>query len=104
MIDSKSIDWGTDGKYYGEGKPSVPSGTKNGIYKEGNLYYYYVNNAKQYNLGVVKMTDEAGKVYYIYVRSSGQLATGKYWPSKCNGLIDSKSIDWGTDGKYYPEV
>ena len=104
LIDSKSIDWGTDGKYYGEGKPSVPSGTKNGIYKEGNLYYYYVNNAKQYNLGVVKMTDEAGKVYYIYVRSSGQLATGKYWPSKCNGLIDSKSIDWGTDGKYYPEV
>ncbi len=72
---------------------------KNGVVEDG---MYYVNNRVQYGAGVVKMTDENGKTFYIYVRSNGQLATGKYWPTTLNGELPYGEYDWGKDGKYYP--
>jgi hypothetical protein len=49
------------------------------------------------------LTDENGETYYIYVRSSNkQVVTGKYWITITNGLLEAKSYDFGTDGKYYP--
>ena len=63
--------------------------------------YYYVGGKIAYGAGVVKMEDENG-VFYIYVKSNGQLATGKYWPTTLNGELAAGEYDWGTDGKYYP--
>lgn len=68
---------------------------------DGNLYYY-IEGVKQNGAGVVEMTDDAGETYYIYVRSNGQLATGIYWPTTRNDLLERGAYDWGTDGKYYP--
>jgi len=75
---------------------------KEGIYEEGGKLFYYQKNRKACGAGVVELTDEDGETYYIYVRSNGELATGKYWPTTRNGLLDSGEYDWGTDGKYYP--
>ena len=75
---------------------------KNGIYQEGSYYYYYINGVKQYDIGVQKLVDEEGNTYYIYVRSNGRLATGRYWPTRHNDLLEYKAYEWGTDGKYYP--
>ena len=75
---------------------------KNGIVEEGGKLYYYEKNHRVYGAGVVEMTDDQGETYYIYVRSNGQLATGKYWPTTRNGLLESGEYDWGSDGKYYP--
>ena len=75
---------------------------KNGIVEENGAYYYYQNNRLQCGAGVVEMTDDQGDTFYIYVRSNGQLATGKYWPTKLNDYLERGEYDWGTDGKYYP--
>ncbi len=96
-----------NGRYYPAGTeepdvPDTPSETKNGVYAENGALYYYVNGVLQQGLGVVKLTDDHGIVYYIYVRSGGELATGIYWPSIRNGLMEQGAYDWGTDGKYYP--
>ena len=111
-----SYDWGTDGRYYPASAPVEPDEPnppvepdepeqpelKNGIYKEGNIYCYYINGVKQSGIGVQKLVDEEGKTFYIYVRSNGQLATGNYWPTVHNDLLAYKGYDWGTDGRYYP--
>lgn len=117
-LPSGGYDWGTDGRYYpasvtpdpeepdqpGSGTPDEPDvpEIKNGIYTEGGKNYYYVDGVKQKNIGVVKLSDEAGKTFYIYVRTSGELATGVYWPTNRNDLLERGPYDWGTDGRYYP--
>ena len=73
-----------------------------GIVEVDGVYYYYEAGVKQIGAGVVALTDENGETYYIYVRSDGSLATGKYWPTTRNGLLERGEYDWGTDGKYYP--
>ena len=35
---------------------------------------------------------------YIYVRSNGKLAIGKYWPTNHNGLLPQGIYDFGDDG------
>lgn len=110
LLTSGGYDWGTDGKYYPAvvtpdpeepEQPEEPT-VKNGIYTEGGKYYYYVNDVKQRNIGVVKLEDEEGRTFYIYVRTSGELATGVYWPTNRNDLLPRGPYDWGTDGRYYP--
>ena len=86
--------------YFGEDGKLLP--IKNGIVEEEGKLYYYENNSIKYGAGVVELTDENGDVYYIYVRSNGQLATGKYWPTTLNDYLTGGEYDWGTDGKYYP--
>ena len=117
LLPSGGYDWGTDGRYYPPtvspeepeipdtpdtpDEPEVPE-VKNGIYTENGANYYYVNGVKQKNLGVVKLEDESGNTFYIYVRTGGQLATGVYWPTNRNDLLPRGPYDWGTDGRYYP--
>ena len=73
---------------------------KNGIYREklgdGNEYlFYYVNNVRQINTGLVKLEDGS----YIYVRSGANLAVGSYYVSKTNDLLPKAIYTFGEDGK-----
>ena len=115
-LTNASYDWGEDGRYYPtsitpdpeepEQPPVDPDEPqpelKNGIYLEGSNYYFYIDGVKQKNTGIHQLVDEEGKIYYIYVRTNGNLATGKYWPTHRNGYLENKTYDWGADGKYYP--
>lgn len=95
------FDFGTTKLYFDETTGAMLD-VKNGIVEEGGKLYYYENNRLACGKGVVEMTDKDGETYYIYVKSNGQLATGKYWPTNRNDLLDRGEYDWGTDGKYYP--
>ena len=72
--------------------PEFISELKNGVV-DG---YYYVDGHIQYGAGLIEYNGG-----YIYVRSNGQLATGKYWVTNHNGLLEEASYDFGTDGIYY---
>lgn len=62
------------------------TGVKDGV--------YYVNGSIAYAAGLVQT--EKG---YIYVRSNGQLATGKYWITNVNDTgIEPGYFDFGEDG------
>lgn len=69
-----------------------------------NVFYYIVDYERVYGAGVVKMTDENYETFYIYVRSNGWLAIGKYWPTVLNDFLERGEYDWGTDGRYYPNA
>lgn len=78
---------------------------KNGIYLEDGSYYYYVDGEREY-AGAIRYSGEAsdGTVYnndIIYVTSSGKLATGEYWPSKTNDLLESGWHTFDENGRYY---
>ena len=108
LLPRGAYDWGTDGKYYPpvvepEDPDQPPAEVKNGIYLENGKYYYYVDGVMQKgDTGVVQLTDDEGKTFYIYVCTYGNLATGKYWPTYRNDLLPRGEYDWGTDGRYYP--
>lgn len=127
LLSPGAYDFGTDGRYYppivnpepekpdtpdtpdpDPEKPDTPDEpeqpeVKNGIYYENGQYRYYKDGVNDWSAGLVKLTDENGKDFYIYVRSSsGTLATGVYWPTTTNGLLPVKGYDFGTDGRYYP--
>ncbi len=123
LLSPGSYDFGTDGRYYAPivnpepeqpEEPETPDTpdtpeepekpeVKNGIYYENGQYRYYKDGVNDWAAGLVKLTDENGKDFYIYVRSStGTLATGVYWPSITNGLLPTKGYDFGTNGRYYP--
>ncbi|MBQ8028911.1 MAG: hypothetical protein IJ262_05855, partial [Clostridia bacterium] len=75
---------------------------KNGIYFENGAYFYYVDGVKNY-AGLIQYSGEAsdGTVYendWIYVRSNGQLATGKYWTTKSNGAMTAKEYIFDETG------
>ena len=124
LLKTAAYHWGTDGRYYPPITPDAPAepdepdepatpdepetpvepekpAVKNGIYEEGGILYYYKDGTRAYGAGVVKLTDEEGRDFYIYVRSNGQLATGSYWPTTTNGLLATAKYDWGTDGRLY---
>ena len=73
-----------------------------GIVEIDNKLYYYVDGVRQVGAGVVQMTDEQGETFYIYVCSDGKLATGIYWPTIRNDLLEQGAYNWGTNGRYYP--
>lgn len=54
---------------------------------------YYANSKLMMGAGLVKL-DEG----YIYVRSSGEVATGMYWVTKTNGLVNAALYNFGNDG------
>ena len=56
--------------------------------------YYYVDGKIAYGAGLVELED--GSI--IYVRSNGQLAIGKYWPTTLNGVLPAGEYDFGADG------
>ena len=107
LLEKGKLVFGADGKYYPPAQPEAPAdpapAQKNGVVQdEDGVWRYYVDGVLQRDLGVVKLTDENGLCYYIYVRANGHLATGMYWPTVRNGLMPRGSYDWGTDGRYYP--
>lgn len=61
-------------------------GDKDGVYFENGAWYYYENGKIGYNKGMMAYGDG-----YIYVRSSGKLATGSYYitnvPAELSGLF-----------------
>ena len=57
---------------------------KNGIVNENGVLYYYVSNQIQYNAGLMEV--DGG---WIYVRSDGSLATGEYWITNTNGMMEA---------------
>lgn len=69
---------------------------RDGIVEENGGLFYYVDGKLACCAGVVEIEDGV----YIYVRSNGQLATGSYWPTNTNGLLEQGMYDFGTDGRY----
>ena len=114
LLSRGGYNWGEDGRYYPPAQddsqeptqpetpvePEIPV-VKEGIISEGGVLYYYINGTRAYGAGVLKLMDENGAEFYIYVRSNGQLATGIYWPTTTNGLLNRGGYDWGTDGRLY---
>ena len=71
----------------------IADAPKNGIYEiDGNLYYF-VGNQIQYNACLIGYNGS-----YIYVRTNGQLATGSYWITNHNGLLDEGMYEFDEDG------
>ena len=66
---------------------------KNGIYEVDGALYYFVGNQIQYNAGLI--TYNGG---WIYVRSSGKLATGTYWITNTNGVMAPGFYEFAADG------
>jgi glucan-binding YG repeat protein len=66
---------------------------KNGIHEIDGSLYYFVNNRIQYNAGLMEYNGG-----WIYVRSNGVLATGKYWITNTNGNLDAGMYEFGADG------
>ena len=61
--------------------------------------YYYIDDEVAYAAGLVQYNGG-----YIYVRSNGQVATGKYWITNHNDLLPAGFYDFGEDGYYYPAI
>jgi len=109
-LPSGIYNFGVDGKYYPPVDPNPPADSDepddevlNGVVEIGGELFYYENGVKSSKYGLIKLTDDEGATYYIYVRSStGRVVTGKYWITVNNGDLESKIYDFGTDGKYYP--
>ena len=79
---------------------------KNGVYEEDGGLFYYENGRRTYK-GLIEIDGD-----YYYVRSNGQLATGKYWITKTNDIegfaesnyyfgADGKMLNGVVDGFYY---
>ncbi|MBQ7415648.1 MAG: InlB B-repeat-containing protein [Oscillospiraceae bacterium] len=59
---------------------------------DGSLYFYQYNQI-QYNAGLIEYNGG-----WIYVRSSGKLATGAYWITNTNGNLEAGMYEFGEDG------
>jgi glucan-binding YG repeat protein len=67
--------------------------SKNGIYVVDGELQFFRDNHVQYNAGLVEV--DGG---WIYVRSNGVLATGKYWITNTNGAMEAGYYEFGADG------
>ena len=61
-------------------------------YGDGKLFYYE-NSKLMLGNGLTKIGEG-----YMYVRSNGQIATGKYWVAKTNGICNPGLYNFGDDG------
>ena len=66
---------------------------KNGIVEEDGALYYYAQG-ERYNAGMIYMNGS-----YYYVRTSGQLATGKYYAWNNNGLMPEGTYNFDSTGR-----
>ena len=64
-----------------------------GVYDVDGTLYYFENGKKTY-AGLVKVGDD-----YYYVHSQGNVATGKTWVTKTNGIVSEGYYNFGDDGK-----
>ncbi len=77
-----------------DGKMINNPDNKNGMVKENGGIYYYVDNVLQKGAGLI-VIDKA----YYYVRSAGNVAIGRYYASRTNGLIIPGWYEFAEDGK-----
>ena len=101
LLPAQMYEFGEDGKMINPpgAKPEQP---ENGIVDVNGVLYYYENNVVKYGAGILKLVDDNGATFYIYVRSNGQLAIGNYWPTTTNGLLpENRCYNFGTDGRLY---
>lgn len=61
--------------------------------------YFYIEDEVAYGAGLKQYNGG-----YVYVRSNGQIATGKYWITNHNGLLPEGFYDFGENGIYYPAI
>ena len=75
--------------------PDVVSDTQlNGIVKDGNDMFYYVDGVKTY-VGLIEIDGD-----FYYVKTDGSVVHGrKYWITKTNGLVKEGSYTFDNDGK-----
>ncbi len=79
---------------------------KNGVYYENGAWYYYEDNAICGGKGLIEVKDmvwhsSSGEQILsgtIYVRTGGKLATGFYWTTNTNGLIDPGYYEFDANG------
>ena len=64
-----------------------------GVYDVDGTLYYFENGKKTY-AGLVMVGDD-----YYYVHSQGNVATGKTWVTKTNGIVSEGYYNFGDDGK-----
>jgi len=65
--------------------PELKNGIVDGYYYEDGILAY---------AGLIEYNGD-----YYYVRSSGKLATGKYWITKTNGFMDEGNYTFDENGK-----
>ncbi|MCD8367228.1 MAG: hypothetical protein LUC48_04295, partial [Clostridiales bacterium] len=76
-----------------DGKMVVPE-TKNGIIEENDSLYYYVDGVLTY-AGLIEIDGS-----YYYIKSSGEVVNNcKYYVYTTNGLMDTGTYYFGSDGK-----
>ena len=74
--------------------------TKNGIFEEDGSLYLYIDGVKQQGLGLIEYEGA-----YYYVRTAGQLATGRYYISNGNGILEAnQTYEFGADGKLLMDI
>ena len=66
---------------------------KHGIVDVDGTLYFYQYNRIAYNAGLIEWNGG-----WIYVRSSGKVATGAYWITNTNGEMDQGMYEFGEDG------
>ncbi len=81
-----------------DGKMIMTDTSKTGIYYEDGMYYYYVAGEIQFGAGLVQVDG-----YYYYIRSGGYAATGRYYVTTTNGLMEEGEYTFGEDGKMIPK-
>ncbi len=79
-------------------EPEVPA-VKNGIVNVNGVLGYYVDDVKQYGTGIVEWNGG-----YYYVRSNGNIVTGKYYVSNGNGLMPEGKYEFDENGKMIIET
>ena len=73
--------------------------SKNGVCKDGDELYYYIDGIKA-TVGMVKIGND-----YYYAKSGGKLAAGEsYYCSKTNGLMDEGTYAFDAEGKLIQNV
>ena len=72
----------------------IISNDKDGVVEENGALHYYDSGVKLYGAGLVQTDDNR----FVYVCSSGQLATGRYWITNTNGIMEAGYYEFGTDG------
>ena len=79
-----------------DGKMLNPPGTelKEGIHANENGVLCYYKGGIPTAAGLIYIDG-----YYYYARTGGILATGKYWTTNTNGLLEAKLYTFDTDGK-----
>ena len=71
----------------------IADAPKHGIVDVHGTLYFYQYGQIQYNAGLIEHNGG-----WIYVRSSGKLATGAYWITNTNGEMEQGMYEFGADG------